>query len=240
VHNESSKYLIGGVLVLLVIVAIIGELRSPSTTDGATTSAPTPAATSKASPPATPTITPAPPAITPAAISVLPECSVALKLPTKPTCQFVNSLGETKIWTHEDAVHADEEFNELPKKERDAVIKAEKETAKQESAEAAQRAAYPNATLVGYTEREALGVVKLQQTLLDPDSLRFDEVFVAYDGTVCFSYRARNGFGGYGVGHAVLISKTESLSNDADTYNKYCAGKFGWDDSKILKNQYNK
>jgi hypothetical protein len=187
--------------------------------------------------------TPAPPVETNRAIppsATLPNCKDALKLPTKPTCQFVNSLGQTKVWTHEDAVNVDEDFNKLPKKTRNAVLKAEKETAKQEEAQAAQRAAYPNATLVGFTERETLGVAKLQHTLVDPDSLRFDEVFVAYDGTICYDYRAKNGFGGYGIGHAVLISKTDGLSKDASTFNKHCAGKFGWDDSKSMKAVYNK
>jgi hypothetical protein len=150
---------------------------------------------------------------------------------SQPTCQFVNSEGETKVWTHEEAVNADEEFNKLPHdKAWHEVIATEKAQAKRDKDEAALMAKYPNASLAAYTDREALAAAVLQRSVLDTKSLTVDKVYVTVPGGVCMDFRARNGFGGMASGHAVLIPETEQMSFDARTFNKNCKGTFGWDD----------
>ena len=216
--KEGKRVLFGYILIVIAlffICAVVITYDSPTK--------PTP--TVPAVPDSHATLTPTTPA------PVLPPCSVALKMKSKPTCQFVNPAGETKVWTHEEAVNADEEFNKLPHdKAWHEVIALEKAQAKQDKKEATLMAKYPNASLAAYTERESLAAAILQRSVLDPKSLTVDRVYVTVPGGICMDFRARNGFGGMAQGRAVLIPDTEQMSFDASTYNRHCSGTFGWDD----------
>lgn len=75
----------------------------------------------------------------------------------------------------------------------------------------------------------------LKQAMRDPDSFKLSQALVI-DGTgaVCYEYRARNGFGGMNVGHAVISpdGKTFKAENDSGyraLWNKECANKEGLD-----------
>lgn len=69
-----------------------------------------------------------------------------------------------------------------------------------------------------------IAVASLKSALNDPDSLAVEQVLVSADATtVCMTYRAKNGFGGYIRNH--MSMKDGRGSVDADDWNKRCAGK---------------
>jgi hypothetical protein len=51
------------------------------------------------------------------------------------------------------------------------------------------------------------GARLLRRAMRDPDSLKFEIVSDMADGSVCYTYRARNGFGGMNIGQAVMTPK---------------------------------
>lgn len=92
--------------------------------------------------------------------------------------------------------------------------------------------------------RAQAGAAMLKQAMRDPDSFKLSQALVI-DGTgaVCYEYRARNGFGGMNIGHAVISSdgKTFKTENDAgyhNLWNKECANKEGLDAADAI-NWYN-
>ncbi len=82
-------------------------------------------------------------------------------------------------------------------------------------------------------QRATVGAVALKKAMRDPESFKLESALVI-NGTdaVCYDYRAKNGFGGMNVGHAVLSAdgkrfKTSEMDGFAKLWNKECAGKSG-------------
>lgn len=67
----------------------------------------------------------------------------------------------------------------------------------------------------------------------DPESFKLESALVINGtGAVCYDYRARNGFGGLNVGHAVLSPdgktfKTNEEDGFTKLWNKECVNKTG-------------
>lgn len=71
---------------------------------------------------------------------------------------------------------------------------------------------------------------EIKRSMRDPDSFTLSSVrLVEKSDTICYVYRARNGFGGINVGHAILSSAgrfyTEESSGFAPLWNRECAHK---------------
>jgi hypothetical protein len=75
----------------------------------------------------------------------------------------------------------------------------------------------------------ALQIAKAIQTnMRDPESLVWESILTNEDASVaCFSYRARNGFGGMNREFATFANG--SLSQSASMWNKHCKGKSLYD-----------
>jgi hypothetical protein len=81
------------------------------------------------------------------------------------------------------------------------------------------------------TERAARGALTLKNAMRNPDSFKLSSALVMPTGSVCYAYRAQNGFGGFDVGHAVLTTTGKFKTDDSDGFttlwNKECANKTG-------------
>lgn len=83
--------------------------------------------------------------------------------------------------------------------------------------------------------RAALGLIMLKKNLRDPESFKLESAFVIKDTlAVCYEFRARNGFGGINLSHAVLSRdmqnfKIENLDGFIPLWNKECADKKGFE-----------
>jgi hypothetical protein len=81
--------------------------------------------------------------------------------------------------------------------------------------------------------RAVAGAKQLHDSMRNPESFRLGQTLIMADGTVCYDYRAQNGFGGMNVGHAVLAPNGQFKSDESDGFdalwNKRCAGKTGDD-----------
>jgi hypothetical protein len=90
-------------------------------------------------------------------------------------------------------------------------------------------------------ERAAAGAVILKKTMRDPESFKLESALVIdRTGAVCYDYRAKNGFGGTNVGHAVLGAdgktfKTSEMDGFARLWNKECAGKSGTEAATAIR-----
>lgn len=75
----------------------------------------------------------------------------------------------------------------------------------------------------------------LRDRMREPESLKFSSVIAMDDGTACYDYRARNGFGGMDGGSAILLSGVilvtpeENDSRFRKEWNKVCAHRTGAD-----------
>ena len=72
----------------------------------------------------------------------------------------------------------------------------------------------------------------LRKSMRNPDSFKLSEVLIMGDGSVCYTYRAQNGFGGMNVDQAVLgpsSFKTSDQAGFVTAWNKYCGGHTGED-----------
>jgi hypothetical protein len=84
----------------------------------------------------------------------------------------------------------------------------------------------------------AVGAESIRKAMRDPDSFKLNSVLII-DKTraVCCEYRARNGFNGLNVGHAVLSTKGKLVTDEMDGFrplwNRECAHKEGheWEPS---------
>jgi hypothetical protein len=78
----------------------------------------------------------------------------------------------------------------------------------------------------------------LQKSMRNSDSFKLTSVLFMNDGSVCYEYRAQNGFGGMNVGQAVLSPKgsfrTDEMGGFRTLWNKYCANKIGEDKTWAL------
>lgn len=78
------------------------------------------------------------------------------------------------------------------------------------------------------------GASMLKKSARNPDSFKVSSVTVMQDGTVCYEYRAQNGFGGMSVENATFDPSTLKImvtgsKGFVPTWNKKCAGKTGQD-----------
>ena len=90
-------------------------------------------------------------------------------------------------------------------------------------------------------QRATVGAIALKKTMRDPESFKLKSALVI-DGTgaVCYDYRAKNGFGGMNVGHAVLSSdgksfKTSEMDGFTKLWNKECANKSGTEAATAIR-----
>lgn len=85
-----------------------------------------------------------------------------------------------------------------------------------------------------------VGAGLLKKGMRDPDSFKLQQVLVMdKTNAVCYDYNARNGFGGYNHGQAVLSPdlknfKTSEQNGFHQLWNKWCGDKQGTDVTKRL------
>jgi hypothetical protein len=79
--------------------------------------------------------------------------------------------------------------------------------------------------------RAVLGAKTLESAMRNPDSFKLSQALIMDNGSVCYQYRAQNGFGGMNIEHAVLTAsgkfKNENESGFRTLWNKECANKTG-------------
>lgn len=68
----------------------------------------------------------------------------------------------------------------------------------------------------------------LKESMRNPASFQLIAGWFMKDGTVCFEYRAQNGFGGMDIGHTVWPAGGSKLVDDEVKWNQLCAGKSGY------------
>jgi hypothetical protein len=89
------------------------------------------------------------------------------------------------------------------------------------------------------TARAAKGAVMLRSAMRNSDSFQLASALFMSTGTVCYTYRAQNGFGGLDVGHAVLTStgliKTGESDGFPTLWNQKCAKKMGQETVNAVK-----
>lgn len=69
----------------------------------------------------------------------------------------------------------------------------------------------------------------LKTKMREPESFKVAEAILLDDGTVCMSYRARNGFGGMAVERAAVLPDGSGIATGTAQYNKLCADRAGQD-----------
>jgi hypothetical protein len=77
--------------------------------------------------------------------------------------------------------------------------------------------------------RAVVGAASLRNAMRNPDSFQLSSVLIMPDKSVCYQYRAQNGFGGLNVEYAVLTPKASNLNTSASLWNRQCAHKQGED-----------
>jgi hypothetical protein len=85
--------------------------------------------------------------------------------------------------------------------------------------------------------KSILGVIMLKKSMRDPDNFKLESALVIdATSTVCYEYRAKNGFGGVNVGRAVFAKtfKTSKMEGFSRRWNKQCAGKRGSETSAYI------
>lgn len=67
----------------------------------------------------------------------------------------------------------------------------------------------------------SFGQMAIEERLRDPDSVKYDlKAYNLSNGSLCYSYKARNGFGGMASGVAVI--RDGKSFNSVKAFNKYC------------------
>lgn len=85
----------------------------------------------------------------------------------------------------------------------------------------------------------SLVVRRLKASMNNPDSFELTQALEMKDGTLCLTYRARNGFNALVLNRAVVNSKVVATSDQEDfsfIWNKQCGGKSGDDITSIKYN----
>jgi len=59
--------------------------------------------------------------------------------------------------------------------------------------------------------RAVAGALTLKKSMRNPDSFKLASVYLSQNGTVCYEYRAQNGFGGMNFERAVLSKKEDDI-----------------------------
>lgn len=83
-------------------------------------------------------------------------------------------------------------------------------------------------------KRAMNGAILLKKSARDPDSFKLEQALIIdKTGSVCYTYRARNGFNGMNIGYAVLNSSGDFKNDEMRGFNtlwkKECDGKLGRD-----------
>lgn len=77
----------------------------------------------------------------------------------------------------------------------------------------------------------AASAVSIKRSSRDPDAFILESALLMDDKSGCLTYRAKNGFGGYSRGYAVMRPDGNTLVDEMlafqATWNKYCQGKKG-------------
>jgi hypothetical protein len=77
------------------------------------------------------------------------------------------------------------------------------------------------------------GAKQLRDSMRNPDSFKLGQTLIMSDGSVCYDFRAQNGFGGMNVDHAVVTPSGQFKSSESSGFTalwkKECAGKTGVD-----------
>ncbi len=87
----------------------------------------------------------------------------------------------------------------------------------------------------------AAGADMLKKSMRDPDSFYLESAFIiAATGTVCYEYRARNGFGGMNRESAVITGDMKKFKTSADDnfsafWNRECANKSGMEAAAAIR-----
>jgi hypothetical protein len=84
-----------------------------------------------------------------------------------------------------------------------------------------------------------LSAQDLQASMKDPDSFRLKSAMLQADGSACYVYSATNTYGGRIEEFAVFTPNLKLVPNNANVWNKLCAGKAGDEmvvDGKIYLN----
>jgi len=90
-------------------------------------------------------------------------------------------------------------------------------------------------------QRASSGAIILKKSMRDPDSFKLESALVINGtGAVCYDYRAKNGFGGTNVGHAVLSAdgkqfRTSEMDGFTKIWNKECANKSGTEAATAIR-----
>lgn len=77
-----------------------------------------------------------------------------------------------------------------------------------------------------------VGAKQLKQAMRDPDSFKLESALIMDKGTICYQYRARNGFNGLNLGRAVWSADrkrflTSEQTGFASLWNKECGNHTG-------------
>lgn len=85
-------------------------------------------------------------------------------------------------------------------------------------------------------QRAVVGARLLKKSMRNPDSFKLTSALIINaTGTVCYEYRAQNGFGGVNAGEAVLTPKGRFKTNEMDGFtslwNRECAHKPGTEEA---------
>ena len=93
----------------------------------------------------------------------------------------------------------------------------------------AEKAALKNAPAL---KLAAAGAITLKKNARDPDSFVLEDVALRADEAICYTYRARNGFGGMNRENAVLSHDRKKFLQSGDAgfvrlWNHECSGKTG-------------
>jgi hypothetical protein len=85
------------------------------------------------------------------------------------------------------------------------------------------------------TARAVLGARSLRSAMRNPDAFKLEQALVMSNCSVCYVYRAQNGFGGMNRGHAVLTGKGQFKSDEmagfSALWKRECANKTGGDET---------
>lgn len=92
-------------------------------------------------------------------------------------------------------------------------------------------------------QRAVLAARQLKSAMRNPDSFKLSEALIMENGSVCFTYRAQNGFGGMNLGNAVVTARGDFRSDESSGFtrlwNKECANKVGYDKTRVVNTALN-
>lgn len=133
------------------------------------------------------------------------------------------------------------------RKNAEAVAKVAAENAARIEAEKSKEEAEKAKALADKDKRNtqkalaALGAAQLKDAAKDPDTFQLKSLYLAPDGTACYTYRAKNSFNAYLKGEAVLTAKGKMLVAEHDensfvnAWNKSCTKSGGEEIAYLVK-----